>query len=443
MGYTLRGLRRHKNGCSITGTGLTYPDHVSSSGICAMCTRDGFCEIGKKSRTGQTHFPQPFGTGQFGAEKIIPNIEDIQIIPELYGNSIIFSKVNTVTKLGGFTVKFPLVVAAMGSTKVAHDVGADLAAGAAKAGIPMVVGENVLQTHGENGLKARIQPYLDNYDGKHGAVIVQGNGIDIKNGVFELASKFGAHGIEVKLGQGAKQNLGGEIKFSDKKDKLKYEKLGYYIEENPDGTFQRHTDPGSLNFDELRYTLIKYKKLRLPIWIKIGIGRGILKLIKDLETIKRKDGVPIEALTIDGFGGGTGMSPWGIMNENGIPSGAVFSQIKRNISFDIILAGGYNSGIDMAKGIMMGAKGIAMGRAFLIATNVPKHVETIQKKLNLKASEGIVNFVKGVQEELRMICAVQRVNRVEELVGRRSNLFALSEEAAKMFGLHTDPKRVL
>lgn len=443
MAYLRRGLRRHKNGCSITGTGLTYPDHVSTSGICAVCTKDGLCEIGKKARTGQTHFPQPFGRGQFGAEKVMPNIEDIQIIPELYGNSIIFANVNTVTKLGGFTVKFPAVIAAMGSTGIAHNAGADLAIGAAKAGIPMVVGENVLQTHGKQGLKDRIKPYLDHYDGKHGAVLVQGNVVDIKNGAFELAKQFGAHGIEVKLGQGAKQCLGGEIKFEDKKDKAKYEKMGYYVEENPDGTFQRHTDPGSLKYDELRKLLIKYKKLKLPIWVKIGIGRGIFKLIKDLDKIKKHDRVPIEALTIDGFGGGTGMSPWLIMNETSIPSAAVFSQLKRRVSYDIILAGGYNSGIDMAKGMMLGAKGIAMGRPFLIAANVSKHAETMQKKLKFENSDGIVNFVKGIQEEVRMACAVQRVNDIRKLVGRKNNLFALSEEGAKMFGLTTDPQRVL
>ena len=231
--------RRHKNADKITNTKLAWPEHQSSAGgICSICTREGFCEIGKKCRTAQTLFPEPFGIAQFGAEKTMSNMDDIQIIPELYGKGQIFSKIKTETILGGFRVSVPIIIAAMGSTKVAHDLSEEMSKGAALAGIPLVIGENMIATHGKKGLKKRIDAYLKNFDGKFGAVIVQGNGTDIKAGVFKAAKEFGAHGIELKLGQGAKQNLGGEIKFKGEEDAKKYSNMGYYVEKNPDGSFQ-------------------------------------------------------------------------------------------------------------------------------------------------------------------------------------------------------------
>jgi len=443
MVFKFRGLRRHVNADVATGTRLTYPEHPTPTGMCAVCSKDGVCEIGKRARTGQTLFPEPFGVAQFGAEKKAPDFKDIQIIPELYGPSIRFEKVNTIVMLGGFKVKLPLAVAAMGSTEISHKHAEDVAMGSAVAGIPYVLGENVMVTYGEDKVKKIIDAYKKKYDGTHGAVLIQGNAIEIRNGIFELAKKYGAHGIEIKFGQGAKQGLGGEIKFSDKKDAEKYKKLGFSIENNPDGTFQRHADPGSLSTKELEALIVKYKKLGLPIWIKTGIGSSILKLISDLEHIKKKHKAPIKALTIDGLGGGTGMSPWLIMNETSIPSGAIFSALKKKPSFDIIIAGGFNTGMDISKAMMLGSAGVSIGRPFNIAANVGKHVETIQKKLGFKGWQGVENYVKALKEDVQMVCATQKVNNCESLKKKKSNLLALDADTGRMFGLPTHPKEVL
>jgi len=423
-----RGLRRHTNADIVTKTKLSFPDHASQAGICSICTRDAVCEIGKKAREGRTLFPEPFGTAQFGAEKRLPNIEDLQIIPELYGEGIIFKQVDVQTELGGFKVRAPLVIAGLGSTKVAHLQGEFLAKGAAKAGIPMVIGESVLPTYGKAGLKARMKPY-DDIRTKYGALVVQGNGHDIKERVFEEGKSLGADAIEIKLGQGAKQNLGGEVTFTGDKEAKRYEKMGYFVIKNPDGSYQRHANPGSIKEDELRDLMVKKAELNLPIWIKIGIGKGIVKLIGMLDRVKKEQGIPLKCLTVDGFGGGTGMSPWLVMNETSIPSGALFSAVRMKPDFDIVLAGGYNTGFDVAKGMMLGANGVAMGRAFLIAA--------------VEKEKGVANFVKAIGEELAIACAIQRVNTVEGLIGRRKNLYALSDEAEKVFGITRKTEDIL
>jgi len=417
----LKGIRRHENADIATKTKLAFPEHVCQGGLCSTCIMDGNCEIGLKAKTGRTVFPEPFGIAQFGGEKHLPNIEDIQIVPELYGDSIVFKNVSTEIKIGSFNFSAPVSVAAMGSTKVAHNLGTPLAEGAAKAGIGLVIGENMLATHGETGLKERTQPFLDNYK-KHGALILQGNPEDIKMGIYKKAVEIGAHMIEVKIGQGAKQGLGGEIHFTGDEQAEKYKSLGYIVIKNNDGSYQRHVKPGSLTNEQLKENLLKYSELGLPIWVKTGFGTGIINLISTLQTVKKEQGVKIECLTIDGYGGGTGMSPWLVMNEMSLPSGTVFSLLDEKPDFDILLAGGYNNGLDIGKAMMLGARGVSMGRPFLIAANVGK-------------AEGVVNYIEAIKEELQMLCATQKINSVENLIGRRQNLYPLSEEAAKLFGL--------
>lgn len=419
--YPEKPLRRHENADVTTKTKLTFEEHASQGGICSICIMDGACEIGLKAKTGRTVFPEPFGVAQFGAEKRLPNIEDIQILPELYGESIVFKNVSTETKRGSFKFSLPVSIAAMGSTKVAHTRGTALAEGAAKAGIGVVIGENVLATYGKAGLKERIQPFLDNYK-KRGAIIVQGNQEDIKQGVFEKALELGAHAIEVKIGQGAKQGLGGEVKFEGEEQAEKYKKLGYIVIKNKDGSYQRHVQPGSLSDEQLKKNILKYSEHGLPIWVKTGMGTGILRLISTLQNLKKEQGIKIECLTIDGFGGGTGMSPWLIMNEMSVPSATIFSMLEEKPDFDVLLAGGYSNGMQIGKAMMLGANGVAMSRAFLIAANVAK-------------AEGVMNFCEAVKEELQMLCATLKVNSVDKLMGKKQNLYPLTADAAHMFGL--------
>lgn len=424
----MEGVRFHKNACIITGTKLFSPDHVAMSGLCANCIMCGLCEVGKKAKTGRTLFPGPFGTTQFGAEKRIPNMEDLQILPELYGTGLFFTKTTAETTLGGFKCSVPLVIAGMGSTKVASDLNDELTIGAAKAGIPRVIGENYLITFGEEKLKHTVDLYKQNRKQGYGAMVIQINANEHKIGLPAVAKKLGADAIEFKIGQGAKQGLGGEIQFEGDDLAKKFLQAGYEVIKKPDGTYERHAFPGSLSDNSLRDTLIEYSKLNLPIWVKTGMGIGIVKLIDALEKIKAEDNVPIKCLTVDGFGGGTGMSPWLVMNEMNIPSGSLFTVLKKKPSFDVLLAGGYSNGFDIAKAMMLGSDGVAMGRPFLIAA---------------KQKDGIENFAKAISEELRMIAVTQKLDSANKIVGKRKSLFALSKEAKNMFGISVEPKDVL
>jgi glutamate synthase domain-containing protein 2 len=372
-----------------------------------------------KSRTGKTPFPEVFGASQFGAEKRLVDLHDLQILPEIIGNGVFFKDVDTSARIGGFNVSIPICIAAIGSTKIGYENRKELSAGAALAGIPAVIGENVYPTYGDEGLKNSIKPFLDNYQNK-GAIIVQTNLEDQKAGVPEKAIAMGAHGIEIKLGQGAKMGLGGEIKFQGKELAEKYRKMGYGIIDDGNDVYERHSTPSSIVFEDLKKTLIKYSELKVPIWIKVAAGHGIIELIEFLSETKKKENLKLEAVTIDGYGGGTGMSPWMIMNEMGIPSASVLSKLKK-VNFSIIVAGGYCDGSDVAKALMLSADAVSMGRPFLIAANVAQE-------------KGVANLASAIQEELRMISACLRKDKLIYINGMRDNLQPLSMDAAKMFG---------
>lgn len=426
MAHTqIRPLRLHSNADIVTGTKLTYPDHSSQSGLCSICILCGACETGKKAKEGRSLIPEPFGTAVFSAEKRVPNLEDIQILPEIIGNGIDFTSVNTKCEIGGFKCSIPVIVGALGSTKIAHSQADPLSAESAKAGIPRVIGENVFATHGKKAVKTMIDIYKKEAK-KSGGIVVQVNANEHGLGLPKLAKQLGADAIEIKLGQGAKQNLGGQILFEDKKEASSYKKANYTIIPRKNA-FERHSLPGDITEEHLRSLLNEYAKLGLQIWLKVGIGAGITRLINLLDEIKLEQDMPIACLTIDGHGSGTGMAPWHIMNEVGLPSASLFSVLTRKPSFQILLAGGYSSGTDIAKAMMLGADGVVMGRPFLIAS---------------KIKGGITNFSKALKEEMQYLCAVQKINDISELYKRRKNLFALSRSSADVFGISYELKRI-
>jgi len=117
-----------------------------------------------------------------------------------------------------------------------------MAIGSALAGICIVIGENVCgmdpQAEFKNGkvvkspeLERRIKTYLDWYDG-NGAIIVQQNVEDGRLGVPDLALKYGAHAIELKWGQGAK-DIGGEVKLPSVERALELKSKGYIVHPDP------------------------------------------------------------------------------------------------------------------------------------------------------------------------------------------------------------------
>jgi glutamate synthase domain-containing protein 2 len=398
----------------------------SLSGMCTTCVDGcvGMCEIGKSAYRGhEVIYPQPFGIITSGCEKNYPvDLSHFTILGGIVGakgikadsDEAIFSKVKLETKIGkkkDIKLKMPVIIPGLGSTAIAKNNWEGLAVGAAITGIPLTIGENVCGMDPESRIAGgkiksssdlawRVKLYKEWQRDGYGAIIVQANVEDTNLGVHEYAiSKLDVDAVELKWGQGAK-NIGGEVKIKDLKKAQLLKERGYIVlpdPTNPDiikafekgnfKEFERHSRVGMVTEEGFLKRVKELKKLGAKhVFLKTGAYRPV-----DLaRAVKFSSKAEIDLLTVDAAGGGTGMSPWRMMNEWGIPEVELHSLLYKYVDTlaergeyipDIAVAGGFAFEDQMLKGLALGApyfKLIGMARAPLAAAMVGK---TIGKKI--------------------------------------------------------------
>ncbi|MCD6583804.1 MAG: FMN-binding glutamate synthase family protein [Candidatus Omnitrophica bacterium] len=491
---------------------------VPSSGLCSRCIDGcrGGCEVFKASfRSREVIYPGPFGDITAGADKDYPvdyshlNIqgyaqgakglpEGIEPSPD----TTKFSDVDTTTEYGWDTkvkMRVPIFTGALGSTEIARKNWEHFAIGAAISGITLVCGENVCGVDpklelDKNGkiknapdLDRRIEVYKRYYEG-YGEILVQMNVEDTRLGVAEyVRRKHNLETVELKWGQGAKC-IGGEIKVKSLEQALELQRRGYIV--TPDPTipaiqkafkkgaikeFERHSRLGFVSEESF---LAEVERLRKLGFKRITLKTGAYSMKELAMAIKYSSLAKIDLLTIDGAGGGTGMSPWRMMTEWGIPTFYLEALTykfceklsKRGMRVpDIAIAGGFSTEDHVFKVIAMGApyvKAVCMGRALMIPGMVGKNIEGWIKAKDLPkiVSEygstpeeifvcyselaekygkemknmplgaiGIYSFVQKIKVGLQQLMAGSRNFRIETI--SRNDLMALTEEAAKVSGI--------
>ena len=418
------------------------------SGLCTLCMSSckGKCETWMSSLMGRKIlYPRDFGEITSGSSNVTSlglGYHALRIQGYAYGSKgladglskdpddCIFPNVSIETSFGSQVktkCRLPIMTGALGSTFIAAKYWDSFAVGAALCGIPIVVGENVVGVDRKSVLKdgrikaapeleRRVETFLRYYDG-YGAIIVQMNVEDTRNGVAEyLIEKFGDKVIiELKWGQGAK-DIGGEIQVKS----IEYAKFlkdrGYVVDPNPYDpvteaafkagalrSFARHSRLGSTNLD--REDQVKKAFLEAVAYLrKIGFKRISLKTgAYGMEAlamaIRYSADARLDLLTIDGAGGGTGMSPWNMMEHWGVPSLALHAKAyeycriieNRGIRVpDISFAGGFAREDHIFKAIALGApfaKLVCMGRAPMIPGYLGSNIEGVlhperKEKLN-------------------------------------------------------------
>lgn len=311
--------------------------------------------------------------------------------------------------------RVPVMTGALGSTFVAARYWDSFAIGAALCGYPIVIGENVAgidkQAVIENGkiskapeLDRRIETYLKYYDG-YGAIIVQMNVEDTRNGVAEyIIGKYGDKVVlELKWGQGAKC-IGGEIQVND----IEYAKFlkgrGYIVDPDPTKpeveqgfksgaikSFARHSRLGYTDhsdYEQIRKSFLDHVKYLRGLGFKrITLKTGSYGMEALAASIKLATEAKLDLLTIDGSGGGTGMSPWNMMETWGVPSIYLHSKAFEYASMlkakgadvvDLSLAGGFAREDHIFKALSIGApfvKLVCMGRALMIPAYLGSNIE--------------------------------------------------------------------
>jgi glutamate synthase domain-containing protein 2 len=313
-----------------------------------------------------------------------------------------------------------MMTGALGSTFVAAKYWDSFAIGGALVGIPVVIGENVVGVDRESEigegadrrgkikkapeLERRIESYFRYYDG-YGGIFVQLNVEDTRNGVAEfVADKYGDKCIiELKWGQGAK-DIGGEIQVTSIDYALFLKNRGYVVDPDPSlsevqqayengsvKSFARHSRLGATNLASVGQVQEDFMSavvyLRSLGFKRISLKTGSYGMEELAMAIKFSTDAQLDLLTIDGSGGGTGMSPWNMMQSWGVPSIHLHSKAYEYASIlaakglkvvDMSFAGGFALEDSIFKGLALGApftKLICMGRGIMVPGFVGANIQ--------------------------------------------------------------------
>ncbi len=491
------------------------------SGICTRCIDGcrGNCEIFKSSFRGrEVIYPGPFGTLTAGGDKDYPiDYSHLNICGYALGakglpdgqvgnpDNTLFPVVDTETEYGCGTkvkMRLPVFTGALGSTDIARKNWEHFAAGAAIAGITLVCGENVcgidpgleLDNNGKvknaPDMAKRVEQYRK-WHGGYGDMIVQMNVEDTRLGVAEyVIEKLGIESIELKWGQGAKC-IGGEIQVNSLERALELQKRGYLVTPDPSSEavqasfhdhslkhFERHSRLGFIDQEGFMKEVERVRKLGAK---RVTLKTGAYPMRELAMAIKWSSDAKLDLLTIDGAPGGTGMSPWRMMEEWGVPTFYLQAmtyelckklQAKGTFVPDIAIAGGFSTEDHIFKALAMSApftKAVCMGRALMIPGMVGKNIglwlqegedalpksvsqfgtkieeiflcyeQLVSKYGKETANEiplgalGIHSFADKLKVGLQQLMAGSRNFRISAI--SRDDLMALTPEAAQVSGI--------
>jgi glutamate synthase domain-containing protein 2 len=486
------------------------------SGICARCVDGckGNCDLFVSSFRGrELLYPSPFGSVTAGTDKDYPvDYSHLNIMGYAIGaagieadpDHAVFPRVNTETWYGAtekIKMKIPMFTGALGSTEIARKNWGHFAVGAAISGISLVCGENVcgidpkleIDNHGKvvesPDMRRRVEEYRRYHSG-YGDIMVQLNVEDTRLGVGEyVIEKLGVETIELKWGQGAK-SIGGEIKVDSLDRAMELARRGYIVTPDPerpsnqiayrDGSikeFERHSRVGFLDQEGFMREVDRVRQLGAK---RVTLKTGAYPMRELAMAIRWSSDARIDLLTIDGAPGGTGMSPWRMMSEWGVPAIYLHAmayelclRLARKGAFvpDIAFAGGFSSEDHIFKALALGApfcKAVCMGRALMIPGMVGKNIDrwlkgedgglppTVSKygtskeeifvtyeKLRSKYGDEVRDFPLGAigvystSEKLRVglqqLMAGSRKWRTHLIT--RQELASLTEECAKITGI--------
>jgi hypothetical protein len=488
---------------------------VPASGMCVTCVDGcvGMCEIGKSAYRGhEVIYPQPFGVITTAAEKTYPvDYSHFNIMGTAVGahgipadsDTAIFPAVDLTVAIGndkGIRFRYPWIIPGIGSTNVAKNNWDGIAIGSALAGTGLTIGENVVGMDVEAeikggkvvdtaDLKNRVRLYTEHQRDGFGLIVVQANIEDTRLGVQEYAiNTLGVQAVELKWGQGAK-DIGGEVKIRDLAKAQLLADRGYIVLPDPHDPFvikayergafkefERHSRVGMVSeegfarrVEELRRAGAKYVFLKTGAYRPADLARAV----------KYASTYAIDLLTVDGAGGGTGMSPWRMMNEWGVPPvelHALLHQYCARLAARgatipaVAVAGGFTFEDQIFKGLALCApyaRLVGMARAPIAAAMVgktigraiaegqlPVYVErfgTSKDEIFVTASSlrkelgnaefdriptgaiGLYTYYERLAQGLRQLMAGNRKFRTDLI--RRDDIAALTPEAASVSGI--------
>ncbi|WP_103528387.1 glutamate synthase-related protein [Streptomyces sp. SM12] len=325
------------------------------------------------------------------------------------GREPLHGDVELSTDIGGFSSSLPLYLSAFGSTRAGSgDLSVAAGRQAARLGVPMVVGENMVPVHGyrrggdeaqRSALLARIAAYREEAADGLGGVVVQQSTEDADSEVWNLVYSdpdsqsllaSGRLAFELKIGQGAKPGLGG-MTVTGTAEAARLE--GQFDVQAVFGEDSEHrlrcASPGTFTEEIVRQQL-RFMRNNFPlarVWVKLHPGRDVAHAAR----VAWEAGA--DAVTVDGAEGGTGWAPNAFLAGVGLPLAECLRRIgataRTGATDGTVTAGRTGSaggtggpaghcllasgrmweGGRAVRAMALGARAVGLGRAALIAVD--------------------------------------------------------------------------
>ncbi len=406
------------------------------SGLCNFCRTDcqGRCETWLSSLLGRrTLVPRDYGNATIGTENtthVGVSYNALRIRGRVFSGAGLdpekartgdaaYCDADLTTTVGSnakYPCDYPFLIGALSRNPVVDKYWDSFAVGAALCGIPLVIGENVgggdnkTEFNPDGSIRAlpdldrRIAVYRRYYNGK-GALFVQLNANDAYNGVAEyVARKYGDFVcVEIKWGQGAKP-INGEGLIRDLDYARFMKSRSYCLRPDPEDPAVQEAFRAGRVKHFTRYTGLTYPALSTPeaVLAEVAAKAGQLRAngaarlalktgafgMPDLAlAIRVASELDFELLTIDGSGGGTGMSPNDMLDNWGVPSVLLHAK-AHDYAFlraaagkkvvDLAVGGGLAKPSQAFKALALGApyvKAVCMSRSFMIPAFLGCNIE--------------------------------------------------------------------
>ncbi|ATF09780.1 glutamate synthase large subunit [Candidatus Enterovibrio altilux] len=255
--------------------------------------------------------------------------------------------------------------------------------------------------------------------------------------------------LQIKVAQGAKPGEGGQLpghKVTAEIARLRYSVQGVTLVSPPP-----HHDIYSI--EDLAQLIFDLKQVNPQALISVklasgsGVGTiavGVAKAYADL-------------ITISGCDGGTGASPLTSIKYAGSPwelglaetqQALVANGLRHRIRLQV--DGGLKTGLDIIKGSILGAESFGFGTAPMVAlgckylrichlnncaTGVATQNDILRRKCFKGLPEQVINFFKGLCEEVRELMAQLGIEKLTDLIGRTDLLDVTEGFTAKQLKL--------
>lgn len=174
------------------------------------------------------------------------------------------------------------------------------------------------------------------------------------------------------------RGIGGEIKVKDIDRARELKARGYLVTPDPDAhDIKEAYKIGAIREFE-RHSRLGFKRITLKT--------GAYSMVETAMALAYGTEAKLDLITFDGAPGGTGMSPWPMMNEWGIPTFYLQSLVHEFAEKlkaqgkrvpDLAMAGGFSSEDGIFKALAMGApdvKAVCMGSGLMIPGMVGNNI---------------------------------------------------------------------